>query len=256
MINMVSDWLRKHTYRLVTPQCHLCRLDISPTATHLKWCDHCAHYFTPQPRCQRCGLETLINVEACGQCLASPPPWHRLYCVGDYRYPLSNYVHQMKFSHQFWYARDLAQLLVKSIEQSPPLGLKQPSLPEIPSLITSVPLHWSRYIKRGFNQSDLLARYTAQQLGCQHLQLFKREFATQTQKGLNKAKRQKNVANAFRFHSANAQKYKINSHSHVAIIDDVVTTGSTVYQLCQLLLEVGVKRIDIYCICRTPEPNK
>lgn len=42
--------------------------------------------------------------------------------------------------------------------------------------------------------------------------------------------------------------------AHVAIMDDVVTTGSTVYQLCQLLLEVGAKRIDIYCICRTPEP--
>ncbi|BBM65943.1 hypothetical protein VYA_01280 [Vibrio alfacsensis] len=43
--------------------------------------------------------------------------------------------------------------------------------------------------------------------------------------------------------------------SHVAIVDDVVTTGSTVRQLCDLLLEVGVESIDIYCICRTPAPG-
>ena len=54
------------------------------------------------------------------------------------------------------------------------------------------------------------------------------------------------------------EKYikQLQDAKHVAIFDDVFTTGSTVESLCDLLLEIGVKRVDIYCICRTPEPTK
>nr|WP_240504799.1 phosphoribosyltransferase family protein [Vibrio gigantis] len=120
------------------------------------------------------------------------------------------------------------------------------------SLVTSVPLHWRRYFHRGFNQSQLLAHYTAHELLVDHAVLFKRIRSTVTQQGLNKSARKSNLKGAFAIRNTN---FSSIDYPHVAVIDDVVTTGSTVYQLCQLLLEVGVKRIDIYCICRTPEPS-
>ncbi|WP_171367987.1 ComF family protein [Vibrio chagasii] len=236
---MLSDWLQKHTPRLVTPQCHLCKLDKQPNDHHPRWCNSCLKLFELVPRCKRCGLKTVTAVEQCGECLANPPPWHRLYCVGDYTFPTAGYIQQMKYADKFWFARDLSTLLASRIE-------------EPAYLVTSVPLHWHRYIHRGFNQSQLLARYTAQELKIGHAVLFKRIRSTASQQGLTKSARKSNLKGAFAMRNAN---FSALDYSHIAIIDDVVTTGSTVYQLCQLLLEVGVKRIDIYCICRTPEPS-
>ena len=238
---MLSDWLQKHTPRLVTPQCHLCKLPKLPQDAHPKWCNHCLMHFAQQHRCQRCGIKLDIDAIVCGECLKKPPPWQRLYCVGDYDFPLSHYVHQMKYSGQFWLSRDLVKLLVTQIDHPAPI-------------ITSVPLHWQRYIHRGFNQSTYLANALAQELHCQSLTLFRRRRATPTQQGLSKTQRQRNLRNVFSLRNKDVMKVIAKGDAHVAIIDDVVTTGSTVYQLCQLLLEVGVKRIDIYCICRTPEP--
>ncbi|WP_192889744.1 ComF family protein [Vibrio bathopelagicus] len=236
---MLSDWLQKHTPRLVTPQCHLCKLDKSPHDDHPRWCNDCLNLFEPVPRCQRCGLKTLTTVEQCGQCLSKPPPWHRLYCVGDYTFPIARYIQQMKYSDKFWFTRDLSKLLASRIDHPAPL-------------ITSVPLHWTRYIQRSFNQSQLLANYTAQELGVKSDVLFRRTRATLSQQGLTKSIRLSNLNGAF---TLVPRDFEATDYPHIAIIDDVVTTGSTVYQLCQLLLEVGVKRIDIYCICRTPEPS-
>ncbi|OBS94374.1 competence protein ComF [Vibrio tasmaniensis] len=145
----------------------------------------------------------------------------------------------MKYSDKFWFARDLSKLLASRIDHPAPL-------------IASVPLHWTRYIQRSFNQSQLLANYTAQELGVNSDVLFRRNRATLSQQGLTKSIRSSNLNGAF---TLLHRDFEATDYPHIAIIDDVVTTGSTVYQLCQLLLEVGVKRIDIYCICRTPEPS-
>ncbi|MGF1752247.1 ComF family protein [Vibrio makurazakiensis] len=239
---MVSDWLQKTTQQYLPLQCDLCGLPKEKHDNHSIWCVTCLSHFSETSRCQRCGLETLTAVEQCGQCLTAPPPWQRLYCVSDYTFPTSRYIHQLKYAKKFWVARDLAKLLAPKIESPAPL-------------ITSVPLHWSRYIQRGFNQSALLCDYLAKELHTpaqdrhtltQH-QIFKRIRSTSFQHGLTKDQRQQNLRNAFTLNKQPTQ-------THVAILDDVVTTGSTVQHLCDLLLEVGVKRIDIYCICRTPEP--
>lgn len=234
----MTKWLRKTIHRSFKSHCHLCGLSIESNNSQGMWCQHCRTLFDAEPRCATCGLPNIMNVERCGQCISSPPPWHRLYCVGDYQAPLSHYVHQMKFNRKFWYAKELAELLA-------------PRITEPAQVITSVPLHWRRQLLRGYNQSDHLAKSL-----CEHLSalnrydptLFVRTRPTKAQRDLSKTERQTNLARAF----------KLKTHpktNHVAIVDDVVTTGSTIRHLCQLLLEVGVEKIDIYCICRTPEPS-
>ncbi|HAS6252855.1 TPA: ComF family protein [Vibrio vulnificus] len=114
-------------------------------------------------------------------------------------------------------------------------------------------MHWRRQWLRGFNQSDVLAAQLARRLNRPFLaHAFTRLLHTPPQQGLNKQQRQRNLAGAFRLNRS-ALPHAIPKH--VAIVDDVVTTGSTVRQLCQLLLAVGVESIDIYCLCRTPEKD-
>ncbi len=233
---MVSDRFQKAMQSWLNTQCTLCKLPLSRQDTH-GICHACQIWYQQEPRCQRCGLRTLYFVEQCGHCLSKPPRWHRLYCVGDYHFPLSNTVHQLKHHRQFWQAKPLAQMLVKRIPVPAPV-------------ITSVPLHWRRQLVRGFNQSALIAKYAATALDVHYEEkLFSRVKHTKTQQNLTKKQRITNLTKAYEMNfSPNTE--------HIAIVDDVVTTGSTVNHLCQLLLEVGIKRIDIYCICRTPEPKE
>ncbi len=240
---MLSDWFQKATllqFKLnvaqwLSPQCPICKLPLNSKDPY-GVCSACEVWYAPTPRCQRCGLATLTPVDMCGLCLSKPPLWHRLYCIEDYQFPLSNSIHQLKYQRQFWQAQPLAKRLSECIDDPAPV-------------ITSVPLHWQRYLHRGFNQSDQIAKHLAAYLGVEHqTKLFSRVQNTKAQQGLDKTQRKRNLAQAFRLN------IRPNGH-HVAIVDDVVTTGSTVQHLCQLLLEVGVERIDIYCICRTPEPK-
>ncbi len=231
---MLTQRVVKYIADLLPMHCEVCQLPLCKPYPDSGICQHCALSFAPQPRCKCCGLPTNYEVDACGQCLIRPPSWHRLYCVGDYQAPLSGYVHQLKYERQFWQARKLASLL-------------EPCIDESPQLITSVPLHWRRQLYRGFNQSELIARYLAQRVMVPYRGLFKRARSTSQQQGLTRSERRSNLARAFKLQG----KVEVQ---HVAIVDDVLTTGSTVQHLCELLLEAGVKRIDIYCICRTPEP--
>ncbi len=234
----MTKWLRQIIHRSFKSHCHLCGLGIESIDANGLWCQHCRTLFSPEPRCATCGLPNIRNVERCGHCISSPPPWHRLYCVGDYQPPLNHYIHQMKFNRRFWYAKDLAQLLA-------------PHISDPATIITSVPLHWHRNLSRGYNQSDHLAKALCDQLLVVNRydpNVFIRTRPTKAQRGLSKKERQQNLVQAFKLQT-------IPKVKHVAIVDDVVTTGSTIRHLCQLLLEVGVEKIDIYCICRTPEPH-
>ncbi|MFV0574787.1 MAG: ComF family protein [Vibrio sp.] len=198
-----------------------------------------------QNRCPHCGLPHAHNQASenlvCGECLASPPPWDRLYCINDYRSPLKDYIQKLKYQRQFWLAKDLAILLAENIPT--------PAHELIP-----VPLHWTRQWRRGFNQSTELAEQMAQfwknkGIECQvNERVFKRIRATPQQKGLSKVARQKNIKQAYKL--ITPPKYQ-----HIALIDDVVTTGSTIRPLCLMLKKAGVKHIDVYCLSRTPSPK-
>lgn len=236
---MLSNWLRGRIQNYCTSACHLCGLTIERRNSNSIWCDDCTRYFMSEPRCQCCGLTTIKVVEKCGRCLKEPPEWNRLYCVGDYQFPLSKYVSQLKYQNNYQVAFDLTYLLSQTIDEPAPT-------------LIPVPLHWKRQIWRGYNQSEVLASSLSRQLPMQPkvtTNVFRRTKSTPPQQGLGSDERQRNMMGAFSLKT-------IPESSHVAIVDDVVTTGSTVRHLCNLLLEYEVEKIDIYCICRTPEPDR
>jgi len=114
-----------------------------------------------------------------------------------------------------------------------------------PEIVLSVPLHRRRYFSRGYNQSELLATPLARWLGCQYRpHALRRIRSTPPQQRLSEAARKLNLRKAFRFTEDFRGK-------HVALIDDVVTTGSTLREISKLLRNQGVASLQIWCICRT-----
>ncbi|MGR5195508.1 ComF family protein [Vibrio rotiferianus] len=238
---MLSHHWQNIMFHLLGSQCALCQFPLdNGQSSILRWCSSCTKLLQPQSRCLRCGLQLSPTDSerelVCGTCLADPPPWQKLYTLGDYGFPLAGEIQRFKDRRELWQVPGLCQQLADQISDPAPL-------------LTSVPIHWKRYLTRGFNQSAILTRYLAQNLSQAHdTQLFSKVRYTRSQRHYRKQLRAENLAHAFKLN-------RIPEQNHIAIVDDVVTTGSTVRQLCQLLLEVGVERIDIYCICRTPVPN-
>lgn len=233
MPKRAPSWRENLYHRLLFRHCPLCQLPLTQTEQY--WCRHCINSFPNQPYCQHCGTTTLVTVAHCGRCLSQPPLWHHLYRLGEYRPPLQQLVHQFKFHGKFWLAAPLAQQLAQQITQPAPLLLP-------------VPLHWRRYCQRGFNQSHQLALALATIFNSSvNHHAFQRRRHTPSQQQLTKAQRRHNLHHAFKLR-------QVTLPDHVAIIDDVVTTGATVHQLTRLLIQHGVKRIDIYTLCHTEQP--
>ncbi len=216
--------------RALPLRCQLCQHPLGQSRH--PWCETCHASLPRHPRCLQCGLPTPYVIESCGHCLKKPPLWDGLICVGTYTFPYDKLLHRFKYQGHYWLAPALATLLATEIEEPAPLLLP-------------VPMHWRRRISRGFNHSGVLARELAKVLETQYApNVLKRTRATRQQQGLNRQSRLSNLKSAF---SVNGKL-----PPHVALVDDVVTTGATIAQICSLLRRHGVERIDVYCLCRTP----
>ncbi len=174
----------------------------------------------------------------CGQCLRYAPSYDTTLALWPYQPPVTRLISALKFKRQLKYANLLGQLLAEYLWQC---HLQGYCLPEV---IIPVPLHVARLRARGFNQSLEIARPIAKALhiaidvdSCQRIR------ATLAQSSLPAKQRKRNMRNAFAIVKAIAVK-------HVAIIDDVVTTGHTVNELSKQLRKAGVQRIDIWCCAR------
>lgn len=180
-------------------------------------------------------VDTPQNAVRCGQCVKSPPAFD--LCISPYHYalPVSQFVTRLKFQHKLYYAQILAELLMAKIEQH---------AEGLPDCIIPVPLHKKRLRQRGFNQALEIARPIARRYAIKlDTHCCTRVISTAPQMGQNKKSRQQNIRHAFkvstRFH-----------YKHVAIIDDVMTTGQTVNELARELRKQGAERIQIWSAAR------
>ncbi len=112
-------------------------------------------------------------------------------------------------------------------------------------MLIPVPLHNLRMIKRGFNQSCELTNYVSKALDIPMLTTaLRRHRNTKAQSGLSRKQRMKNVRGAFYWHGS------IKPAHHVALIDDVMTTGTTVTECARVLKKAGAKRVDVWLAAR------
>lgn len=219
--------------------CWLCRMPLACPAWGM--CSRCkAAMPVVPPCCPCCGLPAMWTASPCGRCLQNPPLWDRLLFVTDYQPPLSKLIHRFKFEGATALAPALARLLLLKVLDSRRRGDYFR-----PDVIVSVPLHTRRAWRRGYNQSALLAIPLAHWLNCEYQpKAVRRVRPTATQHQLTARQRRGNLKGAFRVDIPVAGR-------HMVIVDDVVTTGSTVAEIARLLKKQGAATIQVWCLCRT-----
>lgn len=183
---------------------------------------------------------------ACGTCLRDPPPFARTCCAVDYAFPWVQLLQAFKFQAQDDLAQPLAQLLADSIASDPAC---QGALPR---LLLPVPLSPQRLRERGYNQAWELARHLGRALGLPaRADLLQRRHQGPTQAGLSRALRQGHLRGVFGLQLAAGTALQ---GLHVALVDDVMTTGATVSEAAGVLLQAGAARVDVWVLARTPAP--
>jgi len=198
-----------------------------------------------QTACVTCGLPlNLVSTNdeiressiVCGECLKNSPPYNRTVSAFHYEAPISEFITQLKFSSQFQLLPLLCDYLIDKISESYCHA-------ELPEAIIPVPLHSKKLIQRGFNQSQLIADRIARALALQVIDKgIQRIKMTNAQSDLDSIERKSNVKGAFQI--------DCELPKHIAIVDDVVTTGMTVSELANQARQQGAKKIDVWCVAR------
>jgi len=203
--------------------------------------------FSCRRLCLLCHETTKNNISLCENCeriLPTPREictlnFNKTIILFDYEFPYDRFITKLKFGQDIVYAKLLGLLLANAI----PTFYKDQNLPE---LIIPVPLHAFRLKERGFNQSLEIAKTINKKLSIPiDRKTVYRKINTPAQSSLSKIERINNIKNAFALN-------KELHFKHVAILDDVITTGQTINEITKLLLNHGIKKIDAWCCARTP----
>lgn len=176
----------------------------------------------------------------CGNCQRRPPPFDHCFAVFRYEDPLPALVAGMKFQGRLNLVRLLGQLLAEALANE----MVTQDWAE-PDAIIPVPLHPRRLRQRGYNQALELARIVGRRISVPvEVACCERSRATQAQSELEERQRLINIRGAF---AATGPL-----PPHIAILDDVVTTGATVSELARTLRSSGCERVDVWALARTP----
>lgn len=223
---MLSSWL--------TARCAICAIERGTPIVCTGCADDCLPWSVA--RCARCALPVPATTAACGACLRRPPEFDATVAVADYGAPMDGIVLALKFRHRLELAPILGALLAERAR----------SLPEPPALLMPVPLAFERLAERGFNQSLEIARATARDLGAalDHRSLVRVRHAP-PQVSLSLDARARNVRGAF----------VVRGPLHglrIGVIDDVMTTGSTLNEVARVLKAAGAHQVVNLVVARTP----
>ena len=255
---MVYYWLKNNLIRLLPQPCLLCG-DLGHQEHDLALCKPClADLPILGETCLSCAnplesrferLESfleespLLQIRHCGQCLQYKPYFDHSLAFFPYAHPFDYFIHAIKFRSKLAITSLLGKLMAQQISSTVKL------LDEMPDALLPVPLHPSRQRERGYNQSLELARPIAKQLQIPILNdLAQRTKATPPQSSLPLRQRKQNLKDAFIIN------YSVKDR-HIAIIDDVMTTGTTVNALAKKLKQAGAQRVSIWCLCRAEPPS-
>lgn len=223
---------------LVGNRCLVCH---QPNSFRQRICLPCQHAMRHHSAvCSQCQvpLPDTVQTHLCAACLTSVVRYNQLFSIGPYETELARLITAFKYRGNRAYGRGLCDVW---------LAVNTPHITVRPDLLISVPLSLTRRMKRGFNQSAYLATTLSKRLAIPHsATTFTRQGTSPQMVTLNKAQRQKAVRKQY-------QLSTIPTVNHVAIVDDVVTTGATVDALCQQLIhQIPDITIDIWCLARTP----
>jgi ComF family protein len=227
--------VKKHIYQIkeklhARGACYFCQAKSMDV-----WCKNCENdLIRKEERCPSCARR---NKQAfiCGHCLSHPPLFTSTEVLLNYHYPNNILIKDLKFNDRPELAKFFAnKLAIKIINK----GIT------MPDALIPVPLHETRQRSRGYNQSLEVAKQLSKRMNLSlKVNLCRRTINTQPQSSLSMKMRKRNVRNSFSLNDEQIPK-------HIAIIDDVITTGSTINELTRVFKQAGCQQITIWAIAR------
>jgi ComF family protein len=236
---MVNQWLVSALSHLLPASCPLCDNSLDP-GKYL--CGPCQMALPQLPHpCRQCGLPLPADAPSdypCGACQQDPPDFAHLIAACQYAPPITHLLTAYKFRQQLHHVRLFAHLIRTAVQST------AQSLPEV---IIPVPLHPARQRQRGYNQALEIARLLSRWLNIPLARAaLQRRRATAPQSDLDAAARVNNVRGAFVLRRS-------LPYRHVAVLDDIVTTGNTVNEIARVLKNSGVQQVDVWSIARVAD---
>lgn len=200
----------------------------------------CAQCEAALPRLSSCCAwcaAALAHAGICGQCQRRAPAYDAAIAAFEYRFPVDRVIHRFKYSADLAMGRWLAlELALRATEEARP------------ELLVAPPLTAARLRERGFNQALEIARTVGKRLGLRcAIAALEKVRETAPQPGLTRSARRRNLRHAFRC------RVRL-SGEHVAIVDDVMTTGATAEAIATILKAAGAGRVSVWTVARTPDP--
>jgi ComF family protein len=196
-------------------------------------CLACRHDLPrPDAACKRCAMP-LTQHGTCGKCLTHPLQHDFSYSPFIYKAAIPDLISQFKYKHQFALTAFFAEQLILHRGDE-----------RLPHCLIPVPLHVKQLKRRGYNQSHELTKAISKLMGVPISHPIVRHNWTESQTGLSATQRKRNVQHAFKL---------VDEHlpAHIAVIDDVLTSGETANAITLLLRKAGVKTIELWTIART-----
>lgn len=239
--NMLKKCLIITQKILFSSYCLLCKHQAPPPAYFCKSC--ISDFSSAKVYCKSCGIDLVTayseHQPCCGNCLKKPPPFDRTLPCFDYCGSIKQMIGRMKYHNQFMLTKALGQLMVSRVDEY----YQEHSQLAMPQAIIPVPMHRKRLFKRGFNQACELAKPLAKALSVPlHPGICRRLKHTPPLSQLKRTDRKSVMRNAI--------KCKATGIKRVAIVDDIMTTGTTAWHLSLALKKQGVEEIHIWTLAR------
>ena len=228
--------------------CRLCGVPLS-NISRLPVCEECLDSIEPirVPQCVQCGerlspAQLIMGDGRCHGCHQFEPDFDRAVSFGEYDGALRGLIHLLKYDNVLPAATVLGQALAESISQ---LG---PFTADARPLLVPVPLHAGKRRERGFNQSEQILRRAMEHLPTrlEVAPVLKRQRYTHSQVGLTREERIANLRDAFRVTDSRPVKGRA-----VIVVDDVMTTGTTVSECARVLKKAGAEPVWAATVART-----
>ncbi len=205
----------------------------------------------PDDVCDGCGRPLGASAKPagyrCGACRRRPPAYDRLLSAWSYQPPLDAVLTGLKFRRLEYLGTQLGREVA---------GLLRTEAADC-DLVVPVPLHWRRYLGRGYNQAAVIARSLAAELGLPMAGVLGRRRATPAQSRLSRAERRRNLDDAFALRQRPwAGVATTCTGRRVLLVDDVTTTGTTLQTAAACLRRAGAVTVTALTVARTPEPDQ
>lgn len=223
------------------PLCHVCRSFI-PDAGSLHVCPSCLEGMqtVSRPLCPVCGIPFAGQGadHLCGACIVTPPSYDAARAALVYAGATRELIHTFKYNYKIHLRRPLALLTARRLAAC--VASFQPEL------LVPVPLHVKRLRSRGFNQAVLLGELLSREWGVPLKRRAMRRIRwTEPQISLSAAERRHNVKGAF-----SVADPALVAGKRVLLLDDVLTTGSTVEECSHMLRKAGAAQVLVITVAR------